>query len=35
MNSFIDKEGILCSSQYGLTQKHSAEHPILDIVNNM
>ena len=35
MNSFIDKEGILCSSQYGLRQKHSTEHPILDIVKNI
>ena len=35
MNSFIDKEGILRSSQYGLRQKHSTEHPILDIVKNI
>ena len=35
MNSFKDKEGILCSSQYGLRQKHSTEHPILDIVKNI
>ena len=34
-NSFIDKEGILCSSQYGFRQKHSAEHAILDIVNKI
>ena len=31
MNSFIDKEGILCSSQYGFRQKHLTEHAILDI----
>ena len=35
MNSFIDKEGILCSSQYGFRQKHSTEHAILDIVNKI
>ena len=34
-NSFIDKEGILCSSQYGFRQKHSTEHAILDIVNEI
>ena len=33
MNSFIDEEGILCSSQYGFRLKNSTEHPILDIVN--
>jgi len=32
MNSFIDKEGVLCSSQYGFRQKNSTEHAILDIV---
>ena len=35
MNSFIDKEGILRSSQYGLREKHSTEHTILDIVNKI
>ena len=35
MNSFIDKEGILFSWQYGFRQKHSTEHPILDIVNKI
>ena len=30
-NSFIDKEGILCSSQYGFRQKNSAKHAILDM----
>lgn len=34
-NSFIDKEGILCSLQYGFRQKHSTEHAILDIVNKI
>ena len=34
-NSFIDKEGILCSSQYGFRQKHSTKHAILDIVNKI
>ena len=35
MNSFIDKEGILFTWQYGFRQKHSTEHPILDIVNKI
>ena len=35
MNTFIDKDGILCSSQYGFRQKHSTEHAILDIVNKI
>ena len=35
MNSFIDKEGVLCSSQYGFRQKHSTEHAILDIANKI
>ena len=35
MNSFIDKEGILFSWQYGFRQKHSTEHPILDVVNKI
>ena len=35
MNSYIDKEGILCCSQYGFRQKHSTEHAILDIVHKI
>ena len=33
MKSFIDKNNILCSSQYGFGHGHSTEHAILDIVN--
>ena len=33
MKSFIDKNNILCSSQYGFRHGHSTEHTILDIVN--
>ena len=33
MKEFIDKNNILCTSQYGFTQGHSTEHAILDIVN--
>ena len=35
MKLFIDKEGILCSSQYGFRHKHSTEYAILDIVNKI
>ena len=34
-NSFIDKEGILCSSQCEFRQKQSTEHAMLDIVNKI
>ena len=33
MKEFIDKNNILCTSQYGFRQGHSTEHAILDIVN--
>ena len=33
MKSFIDKNNILCSSQYGFRHGHSTEHAILDMVN--
>ena len=35
MKKFIEKENILCTSQYGFRQGHSTEHAILDIVNEI
>ena len=35
MKKFIEKENILCISQYGFRQGHSTEHAILDIVNEI
>ena len=35
MQSFTEKNCILSPSQYGIRQKHSTEHAILDIVNTI
>ena len=35
MKSFIEKQDILCSSQYGFRDAHSTQHEILDIVDNI
>ena len=35
MKSFIEKQDILCSSQYGFREAHSTQHAILDIVDNI
>ena len=35
LKSFLDINGIICDSQYGFREKHSTEHAILDIVNQI
>ena len=33
--AYLEKNGILCDSQYGLREKHSTEHTLIDIVNQI
>lgn len=35
MKEFIDKNNLLCSSQYGFRKSHSTEHAVLDIVEDI